>query len=72
MKVYPIFLNNLAGAEDTFRQVIGDISQQYTLGFTPPDAAQDGAWRPIGVKVSGGRYRIRARQGYALQTMARR
>lgn len=36
----------------------------YAVGYAPPDNAEDGSFRRIDVKVSGGKYKLDYRQGY--------
>jgi Ca-activated chloride channel homolog len=55
------------GADDlrrAFDEVLKDLKHQYLLGFQSTNTALDGTWRRLTVEVPGGRYRVRARQGY--------
>jgi len=49
--------------DDSFRQVIDELRQQYVLGFQPHDARGRGNWRPLKVKVRG-EFAVRARAGF--------
>jgi Ca-activated chloride channel homolog len=61
-----LFLTSIDKATDAFRTIVNELSEQYTIGFTPDSAAVGTAYRPLRVDVAGGGYRVRARQGYAL------
>jgi len=50
--------------EADFGAIVEELSSQYLLAYVPSNGARDGAWRRIEVDVAGGKYRVRARQGY--------
>lgn len=50
--------------EKAFSEIIEDLSNQYLLAYPPKNTARDGAWRRIRVEAAGGKYDVRARQGY--------
>lgn len=50
--------------EKAFNEIIEDLSNQYLLAYPPKKTTRDGAWRRIRVEVAGGKYGVRARQGY--------
>jgi hypothetical protein len=50
--------------DDSFRQVVDELRQQYVLGFQPHDARGRGHWRPLKVKVRGGEFAVRTRAGF--------
>jgi Ca-activated chloride channel homolog len=50
--------------EENFGAIVEELSSQYLLAYVPTNGARDGAWRRIDVDVPGGKYRVRARQGY--------
>ena len=50
--------------DDALRKIVHDSAVYYTLGYAPPASTTDGAFRRIGVKVSGGKYKLAYRQGY--------
>jgi VWFA-related protein len=49
-----------------FAEIIEDIRNQYLLAYPAPSDKRDGVWHRIQVQVPGGKYRVRARQGYRL------
>ena len=50
--------------QDDFGAIVEELSSQYLLAYVPTYAQRDGTWRRIEVDVAGGKYRVRARQGY--------
>jgi Ca-activated chloride channel family protein len=52
--------------EAIFSQIIDDLHNQYLLAYPTPTDARDGAWHRIKVEIPGGKYKVRARQGYRL------
>lgn len=50
--------------EKAFAEIIDDLSNQYLLAYPPKNTRRDDAWRKIRVEVAGGKYDVRARQGY--------
>lgn len=62
-----VFLTDVDKAPEAFREIVKDLSQQYTLGFTPGAGTDGAGWRALRVEVLGGGYRVTARQGYVLQ-----
>ena len=53
--------NNLGRALDT---IAGDANRYYVLAYQPANAAFDGTYRPIEVRVKRPGVRVRARRGY--------
>ncbi|MGB8098399.1 MAG: VWA domain-containing protein, partial [Terracidiphilus sp.] len=49
---------------DALRKIVHDSDGYYTVGYAPTDSTEDGSFRRIDVKVSGGRYKLAYRQGY--------
>ena len=49
---------------DALRKIVHDSDVYYTVGYAPTDSAEDGSFRRIDVKVSGGKYKLAYRQGY--------
>jgi VWFA-related protein len=47
-----------------FEQLSRELRTQYSLGYTPSNAAQDGSFRKIRVRVRQGDYKVQARRGY--------
>lgn len=60
------FTDDPAKLQTIFGQILEDIRNQYLLAYPTPDNARNGAWHKIQVKVGGGKYHVRARQGYRL------
>jgi VWFA-related protein len=58
------FEGRLLDTADRFRDIVGDLSSQYLLSFSPAKPLGDGRWRPLKVSVKNSRLRVRARQGY--------
>lgn len=55
-----------------FTEVLTDLSHQYLLGYEPTNAAQDGRWRKIDVRLKNANgQRVRARIGYRAPTVAK-
>jgi Ca-activated chloride channel family protein len=53
--------------DEVYEKVVSEIRAQYTLGYLSTNAARDGSWRKVDVKVArhvGGEQRVRARKGY--------
>jgi len=49
---------------DAFAEIAEELGHQYTLGYRPTNAARDGKWRAIEVKVSRADLTARTRKGY--------
>jgi len=47
-----------------FEQISNELRSQYSLGYTPTNAARDGSYRRVDVRVNGRGYRVQARKGY--------
>ena len=50
--------------QEDFGAIVEELSSQYLLAYVPTNSTRDGTWRRIDVDVAGGKYRVRARQGY--------
>jgi len=50
--------------DSALRKIVHDSDVYYTVGYVPTDAATDGSFRHIDVKVAGGKYKLSYRQGY--------
>jgi Ca-activated chloride channel family protein len=57
--------------QENFGAIVEELSSQYLLAYGPTNGARDGGWRRIEVDVAGGKYRVRARQGYRAPTSRR-
>jgi VWFA-related protein len=53
---------------ETFEQISSELRSQYSLGYTPTNAARDGGYRRIDVKALPGGLRVQARKGYYAPT----
>lgn len=61
------FFTEDAGRLDTvFGEILEDLRNQYLLSYPAPSDQRDGKWHRIRVEVAGGKYKVRARQGYRL------
>jgi VWFA-related protein len=49
-----------------FAEILDDLRNQYVFSFPAPEGHRDGALHSIRVEVAGGKYHVRARQGYRL------
>jgi VWFA-related protein len=47
-----------------FTQISDELRNQYSLGYSPSNAARDGSYRKIDVKVHQGGFHVQARKGY--------
>ena len=61
--IFPLSMKEIESAYD---RVVAGIRAQYTLGYTSTNAARDGRWRRVEVKVAGGGRdrRVLTRKGY--------
>jgi VWFA-related protein len=50
--------------DEVFSEILDDLHHQYLLSYPAPDDQRDGKWHKITVVAGGGKYRVRARQGY--------
>lgn len=53
--------------DSIFSEILEDLRNQYLLAYPAPNSARDGQWHSIKVRVNGGRYSVRAREGYRLR-----
>ena len=49
-----------------FDEILQDMRNQYLIAYPPPGNMRSGAWHQIRVEAGGGKYHVRARQGYRL------
>jgi Ca-activated chloride channel family protein len=49
---------------EAFTQIAEELSNQYTLTYTPPDNARDGRWHKLEVRLSRPELNARTRKGY--------
>jgi Ca-activated chloride channel homolog len=58
---------SVKGLDGVYEKVIAEIRAQYTLGYLSSNAALDGSWRKVEVKIvrkEGRDHRVRSRKGY--------
>ena len=60
------FTEDPARLDAVFAEILEDLRNQYLLAYPAPATQRDGAWHSIRVEVAGGKYQVRARQGYRL------
>jgi Ca-activated chloride channel family protein len=60
------FTDDVVKLEGVFDEILEDLRNQYVLSYPAPSTQRDGAWHRIRVEVPGGKYHVRARQGYRL------
>ena len=60
----PFFPQRTQELDGAFDQIVAELANQYVLSYASTNFKQDNAWRTIKVRVRGGKYDIRARQGY--------
>ena len=58
------FPGALKDLESSYEKVLAEIKSQYHLGYTSTNAAQDGRWRKVEIKVKRPETRLRSRKGY--------
>jgi VWFA-related protein len=64
------FPRNASDLDEVFDQIVAELAHQYVLSYGPPGREQGQQWRQISVRVRGGKYDVRARQGYRLREEA--
>jgi Ca-activated chloride channel family protein len=50
--------------DDAFREILQELSNQYTIGYRPNNTVRDGRWRAIQLKLSRPELTARTRNGY--------
>jgi Ca-activated chloride channel family protein len=50
--------------DEAFREILQELSNQYTIGYRPSNTARDGRWRAIQLKLSRPELSARTRNGY--------
>ena len=58
------FSEKIEQLDEDFSRITEELSNQYLLAYLPTRAGQDDGWRKLRVELTGGKYRVRARQGY--------
>jgi Ca-activated chloride channel homolog len=62
-----VFPGSMKELEPTYSQIATEIHAQYVLGYVPTNAARDGKWRKVEIRLkrpSSERLQLRTRQGY--------
>jgi Ca-activated chloride channel family protein len=49
-----------------FEEILEDLSNQYLISYSYPDAERDGQWHKVRLEAGGGKYQVRVRPGYRL------
>lgn len=49
---------------NAFKDIVGELGNQYTFGYEPKNVKKDGKWHSIEVKISRPNLTIRTREGY--------
>jgi Ca-activated chloride channel family protein len=58
------FPTAMKDVESTYEKVLAEIKGQYHLGYLSTNAATDGAWRKVEIRVKRPGVRVRSRKGY--------
>src|SRR5687767_8322083 len=58
------FPSAMKDVESAYEKVLAEINGQYHLGYVSSNAATDGAWRKVDIRLKRGDLRLRARKGY--------
>jgi Ca-activated chloride channel family protein len=58
------FPSSLDDLDESYQQVLAEITAQYQLGYTSTNAALDGNWREVEIKVLRPDVKLRTRKGY--------
>ena len=54
-----------------FGEIVGELSNQYTIGYHPANRVRDGRWRNIEIKIDRPAVSARTRRGYRLSKRAK-
>ena len=58
------FTEDTSRLDKFFQEILDDLSNQYLISYSYPDNERDGKLHSIRVEVGGGKYHVRAREGY--------
>jgi Ca-activated chloride channel family protein len=58
------FSDTPAKLDQVFSEILEDLHHQYLLSYPAPEDKRDGKYHKIKVVAAGGKYRVRARDGY--------
>ena len=64
------FADDTSKLDGIFADILADLHHQYVLAYPAPDDKRDGKWHRLSVEVEGGKYHVRARQGYRMTRSA--
>ena len=59
-----LFVDSANQLDESFAEILDELSNQYLIGYESSNPARDGKWREIKVELPNHRYTVRARQGY--------
>jgi len=60
------FSSELSRLDHVFTEILEDLRNQYLISYPAPDSDRNDRWHTIKLEVAGGKYNVRARQGYRL------
>jgi VWFA-related protein len=60
----PIAVRNLESLTSIYEEIAAELRHLYRLGYVPAQAARDGRWHAISVRVRRPDARVRTRTGY--------
>lgn len=58
------FPSRLEDLDEAYARVLAEINAQYHLGYLSTNAARDGAWRKVEIKIKRPDVKVRTRKGY--------
>ncbi len=59
-----VALENISQTAAAFTGILGELRDQYVLGYYPSDNRGDGRWHEVRVRVPKRSFKVRTRQGY--------
>jgi Ca-activated chloride channel family protein len=62
-----VFPGSMKDLEPVYASIAGEIHAQYVLGYVPANAARDGKWRKVEIRLTtpeSKRLQVRVREGY--------
>lgn len=60
------FTEDVSRLDRFFEEILEDLSNQYLVSYSYPDADRDGQWHRVRVEAKNGDYHVRVRPGYRL------
>jgi len=64
----PFFASSIDDLTGIYGQIADELSSQYTIGYLPKNARQDGAWRQLVVQIARPNVTARTKRGYYAPT----